>query len=211
MFAVRRYKKALYALPLISFAVASLIHVGASFSDKRPSSYSQPAQPAGNGFAPAPAPAPAPGRDSSSIYGGNYGVLRARFQKINENCAKPISFHFGESVFDAKSVSTMAGFLREEILSGARSTPGMGIHAFFVSPSGAVPPVLAGFQKLADSIPGGIGVISQTPAGMNFAPGREQSAKLWLSIIASQVARPDPAGMFGIVIEPPLGGCGAIK
>lgn len=207
MFAVRRYKKALYALPLISFAVASLIHVGASFSDKLPlSSFSQPALPAGNGFAQAPAVA----LDSSSIYGGNYGVLLAHFEKINENCAKSISFHFGASFFDTKSVSTMAEFLREEILLGARKK-GMGIHAFFVSPNGAVPPLLAGFQKLADSIPGGIGVISQTSAGMTFAPGREQSAKLWLSVIASQVSRPDPAGMFGIVIEPPQGGCGDIK
>jgi hypothetical protein len=207
MFAVRRYKKALYALPLISFAVASLIHIGASFADKHRSPYSQPVQAAGYGFAPAPSAAV----ESKAPSYERFGVLRARFRKFDTNCAKPVTFHFSASVFDAKSVSTMSGFLRDEILLGARNTPGMGIHAYFVSPTGEIPPALAGFQKLADSIPGGIGIINQTPSGMTFTPGWEASAKRWLAVVSSEISKPDPAGMFGIVIEPPSGGCESIK
>lgn len=205
MFAVRRYKKALYALPLISFAVASLIHVGASFADKQRSQYSQPVQAPGFGFAPAATVA------SKVPSYERFGVLRARFQKFDASCTKPATYHFGASIVDAPAVSSMSEFLRDEILLGARNTPGMAIHAYFVSPTGEIPPALAGFQKLADSIPSGIGIITQTPTGMTFAPGRERSAKVWLDVIAKEVSRPDPSGMFGIVIEPPSGGCESIK
>ena len=205
MFAVRRHKKAIFALPAISLAVASLIHVGASFADKPSSPIRQAEKASSNVFSPA-----AGLRESAPPFGG-YGVLRAKLELKDANCARPIAYTYGASIFDSKSVATFAELLRDEILPGARNTAGMGIYAFFVSTTGEIPPALAGFQRLADSIPGGIGIITQTPAGMTFAPGRETSAKLWLAVIASEVSKPDTAGMFGIVIEPPLGGCKAVK
>lgn len=208
MFSVRHYKKALYALPVIGFVVASLIYVGALFSNGLSRSMPEPV--ANGGFKPighdAPQNAVAQRRGVDQ-----YGVLRASLERRDAKCARPITYHFGASRFDAQTVSTMLGFLRDEILPGARNTPGMDIHAFFVSSDGVIPKQISGFQQLESSIPGGIGVITQTPAGMTFTPGREQSAKFWLAIMSTELSQPDATGMFGIVIEPPLGGCGAIK
>lgn len=193
MIAVRNYKKALFVLPVASFAVAALIHLGATFGGSSPTSYSSKTY---------------DGR--SDLAESRYPVLRNSFERRDPDCRKPIIYSYLASGINAKSTAIMSDFLGAEILPGAKASK-LDVHAFFLSPDGTVPAQLHGFQHLNARIPSGIGMITATPAGLTFPPGSEASARVWLAAVSQGLEAPDSAGMFGIVIEPPRGGCGAIK
>lgn len=215
MISLRRYTKFLYALPAFGLCMAIGVHSIASLRDGGSQQGAKQASMVQPSLSSMPALSNKPYSQQS------YEEKRATEKKLGLHQEVSI-YKASDKVYrgmdPAKSHCRNSGFfvatdlwsddavLRDiqDDIWRLRDT-GVRLHAFFTSTDGQIPALFARLKHL--DIPGGYGVITQSPAGMVFTPDRAESAQYWLAEVAKTNIQPNPNGSFIVVAEPLPGGC----
>jgi len=212
MFAIRRYTKFLFALPVISLVLAAATYTAASLRDSGNRKVAVQTQTMVAEALPSrPAISSKPysqqsyqeKRDTEKRLGIHPEITFFKASDKVYRGVDPANSHCRNPGFLVANESRNFNDMQETIWQLRDAS--VRLHAFFVSKDGQVPSLYEHLKRL--DIPGGYGVITQTTTGMSFTPDRAEAAQYWLAEVAKVSIKPEPSGMFIIVAEPLPGGC----